>query len=193
MKSNGFLLSVQNVAMLLILVVLIGATGGTGYYMYTNSRNENIKVQAHTLDKALVAYARNHKGIDREELKTSIVTNNYGAVYQQRQDFPLKLTSKGAMYNNTSMVDSGEDFGYILRKIEFFDGTEAAFRTKPENHLYQFFYQPLDEYGNVLKNSSRRPAAFYKLMVYIKTFGGGVTLYESPGSYTQLPERITGK
>lgn len=193
MKRYGFLLSIQNVAMLLILVVMIGATGGTGYYMYTNSRNENIKIQAHTLDKALVAYARKHKGIDREKLKASVVTNNYGAVYQQRQDFPLRLTSKGAVYNNTSDLDSGDDFGYILRKIEFFEGTEAAFKTKPENHLYKFFYQPLDEYGNVLEKTSERPAAFYKLLVYIKSFQGGVTLYESPGSYNKLPKKITGK
>ena len=193
MKYNGFLLSIQNVAMLLILVIMIVATGGTGYYMYTNSRNENIKAQAHTIDKALIAYARKHKGIDREKLKTSIVTNNYGPVYQQRFDFPLKLSSHGALYNNTTNMDGGEDFGFILRKIVFFDGTEAAFKTKPENHLYQFYYQPLDEYGNVLGSTAERPAAFYRLMVYIKTFQGGVYLYESPGSYSQLPEHITGK
>lgn len=193
MKRAGFFLTLQATIFIIILCIVIAMTGGGAYYAYNNARNNNIKNQAQSIDKALTAYAQRHKGIDRKKLKASVVNNNYGPIYEQQLDFPIKLTNKGAIYNNRSDIVSGDDFGFIDRSIRFFDGTEAAFKTSPENHLYQFFYIPLDESGNKLSPSDKAPVAFYQLMVYIKTFQGGVTLYESPGSYSHLPAKLVHK
>ncbi len=193
MKRAGYYLTIQATVYIAILCIVIAMTGGGAYYAYNNARNNSIRTQAHSIDKALIAYAQRHKGIDRKKLKLSVVDNNYGPVYAQQLDFPVKLTNKGAIYNNRSNMANGEDLGFIDRNIQFFEGTEAAFKASPEEHLYQFLYVPLDESGNTLSTTDKSPVAFYKLMVYIKSSQGGITLYESPGSYNNLPAKLTNK
>ena len=190
MKLTGFYLSVHFVLYLVIICIAMAAVGGGSYYAYNNVRNENIRAQAQAIDKSLISYAQRHKGINRNKLKKSIVNDNYGPVYEQQLDFPVKLTNKGAIYNNRGNMTSGEDFGFVDRKIQFFEGNETSFQANPEEHLYQFLYVPLDENGNELSSTDTEPVACYKLLVYIKTFQGGVVLYESPGSYNNLPAKF---
>lgn len=181
MEKKGAVFSFSSIVIMTIVIILLAVGVNSGYYLVNSWRANAVKSQADEIDRALVSYAKHHKGVQDKGMYYN--DDDSKLIYSKTQDYPLYLDSFGQISERNQGSAASDDYGIMDAKIEFCKENE-----EPQSNLYKFKYTPRDRSGNVITVSSPNPAAYYTLEVYYRNEKGDIIRYVSPGSYENIKD-----
>lgn len=180
-KKKGAVISFSVIAVMAICITLLFVGVSTGYYLVNSWRANAIMAQADEIDKALVSYARHHKGVHDNGMHYDSAQAKL--VYTREQDYPLYLDDFGEIAEKANGSSEEEYHGFLSTKIKFCKEGED-----PRYNLYKFKYTPLDGNGQEITVTSSSPIVYYNLEVFYKNEKGDIIRYVSPGSYENIKD-----
>lgn len=173
MKRKAAYLSLQIVGVLLIISIVLASSLSVGQYFLNNSRLENSKMIAKSIDYALFEYGGSHKTVDRDSI--AFDSENNQLVYNDAREYPLKIGKNGVIYNQHGALNESLDLGYLGSEIEWITTNNPDLES--EDNLYKFYYTPLDIDGNKVTNLADTPVNGYRIEVGVKNGEGKTRTY----------------
>ena len=187
MKCKGAYLTLEIIGVLLLISIVIVSSISLGQYFINNSKLENSKIIAKSIDYAIFEYGNSHKTINRESITFN--SDNNKLIYNNDREYPLKIGENGIIYNQHGALKESLDLGYLGTEIEWITSNSPDLES--DDNLYKFYYTPLDIEGNKITDLADTSVNGYKIEVGVKKGNGKTATYciERIGS-NELSEKL---